>query len=98
MLTILILLIQEHGISSHLFVSSYEMVGWHYQLNGDEFEQTQGDCQGQGSLVWCSPWGCKESDTTERLNQFLSSTSQFSEYRSFVSFQFSSVTQSCPTL
>ena len=34
-----------------------EMVGWHYQLNGHEFEQTPGDCEGQGSLVCCSPWG-----------------------------------------
>ena len=33
-----------------------------------EFEQTMGDGEGQESLVCCSPWGCKESDTTERLN------------------------------
>ena len=32
------------------------MVGWHYQLNGHEFEQTPGDSEGQGSLVCCSPW------------------------------------------
>ena len=44
-----------------------EMVGWHHQLNGHEFEQALGDGEGQGSLVCCSPWGCKESDTTERL-------------------------------
>ena len=43
-----------------------EMVGWHYRLNGDEFEQAPG--VGQGSLVCCSPWGCKELDMTERLN------------------------------
>ena len=42
-----------------------EMVGWHHQLNGHEFEQTPGDSEGQGSLVGCSPWGHKESDTTE---------------------------------
>ena len=41
-----------------------EMVGWHYQLNGHEFEQTPDD-EGQGSLVRCSPQGCKESDMTE---------------------------------
>ena len=41
-----------------------EMVGWH-QLNGYEFKQTLGDGEGQGSLVCCSPWGRKESDTTE---------------------------------
>ena len=46
-----------------------EMVGWHYQLNGHEFEQAPGDGEGQGSLVCCSPWGCKESDTTEQLNK-----------------------------
>ena len=45
-----------------------EMVGWHHQLNGHEFEQTQGDGEGQGSLACCSPWGHKESDTTQRLN------------------------------
>ena len=45
-----------------------EMVGWHYQLNGHEFEQATGVGDGQGSLVCCTPWGRKESDTTERLN------------------------------
>ena len=45
-----------------------EMVGWHYQLNGHEFEQAPGVGDGQGSLVCCSPWGCKELDTTEWLN------------------------------
>ena len=42
-----------------------EMVGWHHQLNGHEFEQTPGDCEVQGSLACCNPWGRKESDTTE---------------------------------
>ena len=45
-----------------------EMVGWHHWLNGHEFEQTPGVGDGQGGLVCCSPWGRKESDTTERLN------------------------------
>ena len=45
-----------------------EMVAWHHQLNGHEFEKTQGDSEGQGSLACCSPWGCRESDMTERLN------------------------------
>ena len=40
----------------------------HYWLNGHEFEQTLGDSRGQGTLVCCSPWDCKELDTTERLN------------------------------
>ena len=42
-----------------------KMVGWHHQLNGDEFEQVQGVEDKQGSLACCSPWGCKESETTE---------------------------------
>ena len=45
-----------------------EMVGWHHRLNGYEFEQAPGVGEGQGSLACCSPWGCKESDTTEWLN------------------------------
>ena len=45
-----------------------EMIGWHHQLNGHEFEQAPGDGEGQGSLACCSPRGHKESDTTERLN------------------------------
>jgi len=42
--------------------------GWHHQLHGHEVEQTPGDGDAQGSLVGCSPWGHRESDTTERLN------------------------------
>ena len=49
-------------------VTEDETVGWHYRLNGHEFEQTPGDGEGQGGLVCCSPWGCKELDTTEQLN------------------------------
>ena len=45
-----------------------KMVGWHHQFDGHEFEQVLGVGNGQGSLVCCSPWGLKESDTTERLN------------------------------
>ena len=45
-----------------------EMVGWHHRLSGHEFEQTPGDSEGQGSLACCSPWGHKESHTTEPLN------------------------------
>ena len=45
-----------------------EMVGWHHQLNGCEFEQGLGVGEGQGSLAFCSPWGHKESDTTEYFN------------------------------
>ena len=46
-----------------------EMVGWHHRLNGREFEQTLGDSEGQGSLVYSNPWGRKESDMTEGLNK-----------------------------
>ena len=45
-----------------------EMVGWHHRLDGHEFEQAPGVGDGQGSLACCSPWGRKESDTTEQLN------------------------------
>ena len=44
------------------------MVRWHQQLNGDQFEQAQGDSEGQGSLVCCSSWGHKELDMTSQLN------------------------------
>ena len=45
-----------------------ETVGRHHQLNGHEFEQTPGDGERQGSLACCSPWGRKESDVMEWLN------------------------------
>ena len=45
-----------------------EMVGWHYQLNGHEFESALGVGDGQGGLVCCSPRGRKESDMTEQLD------------------------------
>ena len=45
-----------------------EMVGWHHQLNGYEFESTLGIGDGQGGLSCCSPWGHKELDATEQLN------------------------------
>ena len=45
-----------------------EMAGWHYQLDGREFEWTPGDGDGQGGLACCDSWGCKQSDTTEQLN------------------------------
>ena len=44
------------------------MVGWHHRLNRHESEQTLGNGEGQGSPAFCSPWGCIELDTTERLN------------------------------
>ena len=45
-----------------------DMVGWHHQLDGYESEQAPGVGDGQGSLVCCSPWGHKESATTEQQN------------------------------
>ena len=57
------------------------MVGWHHQLNGYEFDQALGDGEGQGSLACCSPWGCKQSDTTERLNNNILILRTFLEIR-----------------
>ena len=48
-----------------------EMVGWHHQLDGYEFEQVPGASNGQGGLACCSPWGRKELDTTEELGNEL---------------------------
>ena len=44
------------------------MVGWHHRLDGHELKQAPEDGEGQGSLECCSPWGRKELDTTEPLN------------------------------
>ena len=49
------------------------MVEWHHQPNGHGFEQAPGDSEGQGGLACCGPWGHKESDTTEQLNNKLPS-------------------------
>ena len=46
-------------------VTEDEMVGWHHQFDGHEFEQALGVGDGQESLLCCSPWCCKESDKTE---------------------------------
>ena len=43
-----------------------EVVWWHHRLNGQEYEQTAGDSEGQGTMACFSPWGRKESDTTEQ--------------------------------
>ena len=53
---------EEKGITED------EMVGWHHWLDGQEFEQALGVGDGQGRLAYRNPWGCRESDTTERLN------------------------------
>ena len=51
---------EEKGIAED------ETVGWHHQLDGQELEQAPGVSEGQGSLACCSPWDCKELDTTEQ--------------------------------
>ena len=48
-----------------------EMVGWHHWLDGHEFEGTLGVGDGQGGLVCCGSWGCKELDRTEQLNELM---------------------------
>ena len=59
------------------------MVGWHNQLNGHEFEQTPGDSEVQESLAGCSPWGCKDSETTQWLSNKLAPTlKEFMTYMS----------------
>ena len=51
------------------FLNSASTSEWLYWLSGHESKQTLGDVEGQGSLACCSPWGCRESDTTERLTE-----------------------------
>ena len=58
----------KHWRQEENWTTEDEMVGCHHQLSGHEFEQTPGDGEGQGNLASCSLWGCKESDTTEWLN------------------------------
>ena len=65
-----------------------EMVGWHHRLDGHEFEQALGAGDGQGCLACCSPWGCKELDMTEWLNQ----TSQATPH--YIKQQVSNITSS----
>ena len=71
------------------------MIGWHHQLDGCEFEQAPGVGDGQGSLACCSPWGCKEWDTTERLN-WLSHQGNLTDIMQVKVKVL--VAQSCPTL
>ena len=56
-------------------VTENEMVGMHLWLSGYDFEQTLGDSEGQESLVCCILWGCKKSETTERLDSNISELS-----------------------
>ena len=63
-----ILMLREIEGREEKVTTENEMVGWHHRLNGHEFEQASGVGNGQGSLVCCSPWGCRETDMTELLN------------------------------
>ena len=58
-------LMLEDGGQEEKGTTEDEMLGWHHQLNGHEFEQAPGDGDGQGSLACCIPWGRKELDMTE---------------------------------
>ena len=62
------------------------MLGWHHQLNGHEFKQIPGVGEGQGSLACCSPWGHKESDTTEQLRNHKLQTPLVSKVTSLSTF------------
>ena len=65
-----------------------EIVRWQHWLNGHEFEQTLGHSEGQGSLACCSPWGLKELNTMEWLNNkciFIHSLQQSLEFDNFIS-------------
>ena len=56
-----------------------EIVGWYHRLDGHEFDRALGDGDGQGSLACCNPWGHKESDKTEQLNNN-KNTTLYSDY------------------
>ena len=57
----------KHWRHKEMRTTEDEMFGWHHRLNEHEFEQALGVGDGQESLACCSSWGCKESDTTEKL-------------------------------
>ena len=59
-----ILVLLSSPLISCITLVEDEMAVWHHQINGYEFEQAPGDCEEQGTLVCCSPWGHKESDVT----------------------------------
>ena len=67
-------------------VTEDETFGGHHQINGHEYEQTLGDNEGQGSLVCCSPCGCKDFNTTERLNN--NNNNNFCNIRGCRNFKF----------
>ena len=87
--------VQEKGATED------KMVVWHHWLKGHEFEQNQGDSEGHGSLVCCSPWGRKESDTnTEWLSNKLGNiisgfeTSEFETWFEMINIKLGAETES----
>ena len=68
-----------------------EMVGWHHQLNRHGFGLTPGVGDGQGGLVCCGSWGCKESDMTERLNWTELIKCKLILYRSILAYEWQQV-------
>ena len=66
--TLMLGLFQHHWGQEEKGKTEDEMAGWHYWLDGCEFEWNPGVGDGQGGLVCCDSRGRKESDTTERLN------------------------------
>ena len=84
---------EEKGITKD------EMVAWHHHFNGHEFEQALGLDVGQGSLVCCSPWGCKEVDTNERPNWLITDKDfKFYPYISRRGFPGGSVVKNLPAM
>jgi len=65
---------QEKGMTED------ETVGWHHRLNGHKFEQVLGFGDGQGGLACCSPWGRKEVDTNEWLNNNNNSSNVYNKW------------------
>ena len=63
-----------------------KMFGWHHWLDGHEFEQALGVGDGHGSLVCCSPWGCKDLDMTERMNWTELNIGQIPLFTDFLEF------------
>ena len=72
------------------------MVGWHHQFNGHESEKTLGNSERQGSVACYIPWGCKESEMTEWLNNSCNNNKRFHNY--LVTAAAAKSLESCPTL
>ena len=84
----------QHWVHLYIFFKK-ENLQWPHRLDGHEFEQALGAGDGQGSLVCCSPWGCKESDITEQLNWTELTELSWMECYFFVSCLFSLLAHWC---